>query len=497
MNAVRKTSLAVSALILALYLYVYVFNGIMRIPIPFMRNYGENTILVSSWALATGRGLYRWSELTSVPAIISPYSPIGYLLFAACIKVWGITYAPGRLIMFVAMFGCVGMIIAISIRIGISRIPSVVGGLLFLAPYPVTLWSAMYRMDFLALLFELIAVFLLLKERNSIWRSAAFVIAGVLAGYTKQHNFMLVVGALLGLFLFGDKARRKQLVFLGAAYAATAVVVLVVLELVTHGSFHKSVIGSFRSLAYWRTQLDETIKMLKDPITSCVIILGAIGVSLDKKYRWVATSMVFGFVIALRLILIRGGSVNYYFEPLAACCIGVAALFDHVEYIVKDRDWPTVILCGCLSLCLIGSGYLRKSYDYLYWPWEYVDVYRSNSKPSYIISRLKSLCPPGGLILADYSDRPLFADCVPVMSDPYLLTLMAEDGKWDPSPVVNALREKRVAVVMLKEKLSYPEPMLFLPRDVARAVIENYEQAPIVSIFSIYVPKKDQPAVVK
>jgi len=170
----------------------------------------------------------------------------------------------------------------------------------------------------------------------------------------------------------------------------------------------------------------------------------------------------------------------------------VAALSNHVEYDVKNRDWPTVILCGCLSLCVIGSGYRRQTYKHLYWPWQYIDVYRSNSKPSYIIKRLKSLCPPGGLILADYSDRPLFADCVPVMSDPYLLTLMAEDGKWDSSMVVKALREKRIAVVLLKEKLSYPEPMLFLPNDVAQAVVENYEQVPIKSIFSIYVPKKDQ-----
>ena len=96
------------------------------------------------------------------------------------------------------------------------------------------------------------------------------------------------------------------------------------------------------------------------------------------------------------------------------------------------------------------------------------------------------------MVLADFSDRPLFADCVPAMSDPYLLTIMAEDGKWDPSPVVKALQEKRIAVVLLREKLSYPEPMLFLPKDVAKAVVENYEQVPIKSILSVYVPKKDQ-----
>ena len=98
--------------------------------------------------------------------------------------------------------------------------------------------------------------------------------------------------------------------------------------------------------------------------------------------------------------------------------------------------------------------------------------------------------PPNSLVLAEYSDLPLFAGCVPVMSDPFLLTMMAKKGKWDPAPVVEALRSHKVALVLTKSPINSQKQVNYLPMEVTRAIEENYKILMTNSGFVFYLPKK-------
>jgi len=251
MKVLHRTLFTVSILILSLFAATTFFRAISGMLTPYLHNYGENTILVNAWGLATGHGLYRLSELKQVPVFAATYPPVLYLLVAAGIKIWGISYTPGRLLVYIALFGSAAMIVGIARRRGCDVRVAVMAGFAFLGVFPVYRWSPYLRVDFPALFFELAAVYIYLGPGAPVKRAGGFVIMGLLAGYTKQSIFCLAVAALLGAVIEGSPEEKKRAVIIGCAYALSAAAVFGLLEALTDGSFHEFVIGSFNKEIEW------------------------------------------------------------------------------------------------------------------------------------------------------------------------------------------------------------------------------------------------------
>ncbi|GEM_PF-3398338 len=486
MNRVARASTVICIAVLSVTVLITIIRGATGLPAPYLHNYGENALLVNAWGLATGHGLYRLSELNSVPVFMAPYPPVFYLIAAGAIKLWGISYVPGRLVSFIAMLGCAVMSACIARRRGCDTSSAVIAALAFLGAWPVYRWCRFMRVDSLAVFFELAAVFILLGRSAPKRRAAVFVAMAVLAGYTKQNAFGLAGGALLGMILAGDSLQKKRAYLIGSAYALTAVLVFLVIEAATGGSFHQFALGSFHKQMTAEVFAERVLVFLQDPISTALLAFAVIAAIVGKRDKWLMAFLAVPTVMALATVGKEGSGPNYFIETLAACAVGAAVLLHSVRSRRSaGRDMGIALICGILALCVASSFYIRKV------PYKALtkSIKSLNSSPGPSIVFIKSNLSPGSLVLAQYSDMPLFANCVPAISDPYTLTRMARAGKWDPSPLVEALNNRRVDLVIMSEKVTSAGPMRFLPEAVAEAIERNYVlMAPQIPMYDLYAP---------
>lgn len=449
--------------------------------------YGENTTLVSAWGILNGHGLYFESELHKIPAFVSLYPPFYYLLVAAGLKLWGISYVPGRLFALFSALGCAGMIGLIARRRFESDIlGSVIGALLFLCSWPVIQWIRYLRVDFTAIFFELVAAYFLLGGATR-RRSALFVIFAILAGYTKQNAFGIVAGAMAGMFIEGDAGQRKKALVIGVFYAAAALMIFFIIQVLSKGGFYLNAVGyNLPFSGDWRALYDRTIQLLGDPLGLCVILLGFLAASRKSGPLRLKALIVLPLVITLPSLSRIGANINYFVELLAASSIAAAWLLAPSE---KSRNQGKMIAACCLVLilCLGGSIFSK-------WPvirqWSLQLYYYDIAlKPPDILTKLKITQKPGSLIYAQYSEMPLFAGCVPAVSDPWHFAHMARAGIWNPAPLVNALKNRQITVIIMKEKITANAPMEFMPDEAARAALDNYSLIPArPNGFYVYLP---------
>jgi hypothetical protein len=70
------------------------------------------------------------------------------------------------------------------------------------------------------------------------------------------------------------------------------------------------------------------------------------------------------------------------------------------------------------------------------------------------------------------------------MSDTFFLTLKTKIGSWNPAPVVEALNKRRIPLVVTSENINSEEPNRFFPREVEKAIKNNYRLS--LDYFDIY-----------
>ena len=108
----------------------------------------------------------------------------------------------------------------------------------------------------------------------------------------------------------------------------------------------------------------------------------------------------------------------------------------------------------------------------------------TQSKSYFTVQFMKKNLPPGSLVLAQNPDLPLFADCIPAMSDTFSLTLKVKIGSWNPAPVVEALNKRRIPLVVTSENINSAELNRFFPEEVEKAIKNNYRLS--LDYFGIY-----------
>ena len=229
--------------------------------------------------------------------------------------------------------------------------------------------------------------------------------------------------------------------------------------------------------------------LVSDPLSDAVIILGLIGALYGKGRRWNAAFCGVPVMWALGTVGYRGSGPNYFFESLSVLCVCMAVLLQSAQAIsVSSRSWRRVLVCSVLILGCLGSAYGRGvSPKYFF---NILDDFRKSSHPLPIVQFMEQKLPPHSIVLAECSDLPLFAGYVPAVSDPYILTMMSEKGKWDPAPVVEALRDHRIGFVMIGEKIEGERPSRFFPAEVADAIYKNYKRIGRYGDTELYMPKQ-------
>ena len=218
MRTIYRVLMAAALLILLGYFLVYLTYASNLIQFPYDYDQGEGFELVDTLLFSQGKWPYLDTEV--YPFYSSNYPPLFHVIAAPFARLFGPSYAYGRLLSFLGTLVTACAIAYAVYREGQRRWIAVLSGLAFLASNTVYHIGPLFRQHMTMVMFEMLGVLVLAhaQRRRSLILGLALILA---AGYTKQLAYASAMAALV--FLSIRQPRRAVLYGLGFAVVGAAI----------------------------------------------------------------------------------------------------------------------------------------------------------------------------------------------------------------------------------------------------------------------------------
>ncbi len=477
----------------------------------------EGFILNQALTLTAGESIY--SPIDEPPFLVGNYTP----LFP---WIYGLVNGPradmkslplGRLLVQLATLA---VALALGLTAGIrSRqwLPALLAPALFLATYEVHNWSAFVRVDLPALALSAtgLGVFLLWRRRAGLVIAALIFVA---AAFTRQTSVLAPLACAVMLLLLRD---RRRLLWFAGPWVVGGLVVLGWHQIATGGEFWQHVVTYNRNPMDWHNWRRVMVNEVWFFYRWWILAIGA-GVLLTLAF-WITrpkltnipddrdtTRGVIGLYALFSLVWLPamakvGSAPNYLLEPLAACALYTASLFGSTEPRPQGvaapigagrrpsriRFWG-LHLVACLLL-LHGLHLMSRRREMTSSPLPGGDRFEIGSV-RYSVRKAK-----GDV----YCEEPIFTLLAgkTVIFQPFILTQLAREGRWDDDLFNRMIRERRFDRMIFTEDLSRHGPghrYLRYTDATATAVREHYDVEETFSFpssgrsYDVWIPRADE-----
>ena len=408
--------------------------------------------------------IYR--DLSQPPSQPSQYSPMLYVLLALPGSLLSIEnpFVGPRIIVFSAYLLCVVLTASIAHALIPLRNTWLWGVLLGSSITCMTFWILQLRSDFLGILFELLAIRLLL--RRSRWATLA---AGVCAGLALQFKITMIAALAAGsLWLLLKRNWRLLVLFLLAGVATFGGLYFFFSlrepRMVAQMTTFRTIIPEYRELIH------QIVQILREPVSLLAVaalpMIGRYPLRPWRRWKLLLLFSAISFVIAASTDVHAGGNLNYFYEFLfSATPLAILSVF-HLKADTPKRKVGSVFLAGLIGFYIVlpivrDLGSLRERLS-----------------PSYI----RAANQRASLIREAFQGRHIFTivpfvalfDPQPAMIEPFVFSYLQRLGKIDPTPVMNSLqREEFEAVVTQRGARSY-RGIDFISPSLRQAIITGY-----------------------
>lgn len=513
------TGLAFALLAGHLLIYVHYAVGLMRFPFDY--DQGEGFELVDTILFSQGEWPYRSSE--TYPFYASNYPPLFHVILVPFAWAFGPAYWYGRLVSFVGTLLTAGTIGLIVWREGRHRGVAALAGLAFLASNYVYHVGPLFRQHMTMVLFETLAVAVLAqapsirdtaRRRRALAGGMALLLA---AGYTKQHA--VATCAAVFVFLFLRNPRRAAI--WGAGFALVAGGLFLWIDWATGGAWWTNIIAANVN-DYYLAQFTGLLRQWLR-LHGALIAVAAL-FALYELYAARLSLYTIWWVMAVASTVLAGkwgAGDSYFATAIAATCVlsglaaaralrgawklpggapaalkraaGIVVPLVYVVYALSVVKMPTEgRFFGWLSDALglestHGSRYAF--YDAAGWTQGYATIGHVPTQTDVnngwrIVDRVRTA---GGPVMSEEAAFSLLAD-KDVITNPTQLKNLYENGLYDPSALVEALRAHDFAAVIFRAQF-YPPPVL-------DAVYEAYYPAEAIPMngFSYEIWRPGPPA---
>ncbi|MBV8717628.1 MAG: glycosyltransferase family 39 protein [Chloroflexi bacterium] len=442
-------------LLLAVYAVAFVQFAAQLVSFPFDLDQGEGYDAWSGWLINLGQLPY--TSNASFPYYSSNYPPLWSYLVSIPMAWLGPGLTGARIVSTLSALATAAVLGAAAYRSTHRHVAGLLAGGFFLASPYVFHTTPLARVNSLELLGAVVALSLLdaqLTRRRILL--AGLVLAAAL--FTKPTAIDVVVAAAASVTLRQPRSGASLL----AAVGAVGAVGLGALMLFTHGAFWLNVVAG-NANPFDANQLAAYASNFS--VLHCVLLALAIwqcaAMLLKRQWSPWALYVITAGVSALGVAK-WGAGESYFLGAIAAMCV-LAAI------------WIGRFLDSAPSLQLrlgIGAALLMQALLLSHAALSSVVPWLPDRGPqSAFLGRAPSLddVAAGQLIASEVrglrgpalSEDPSFAVVAgkPLVGNATHLRNLYESGLWDPTPMVNDLRDHRYAIVILDAEL-YPEPVL-------------------------------------
>lgn len=442
-------------------------------------DYGEAPLVDQAMRLSQGINIYR-NNLETPPYTISNYPPLYILAITPWVSLFGPNFWAGRLISTLCAWWTAWMIYRIVFRLSGDRWAALAGGLFFIANPFVSHWSALLRIDLLALAFAVTGLELLSRvplSTRSFWGGACCLVAAI---FTRQSYALAAPLAAFIWLLFEDKAKALRLVL---SVGAISLLLAGVLNVMTKGGFFFNIVTANVNEFGWE-RLRWNLTHLWD-VLRYLLVLGAISFLQhplrSRSWRLTAPFLVGASLSALTIGKI-GSNVNYFMELCAALALAGGSVLAKIRQ-NPHLAWAQVLLFVFLGFQ--GVGMIRISLD------EFGSDLAGRMKRVHELRRLEALVSAvDGPVLADEYMGMITLNRRPLYLQPFELTQLAKAGIWDETPLAESIRNKEFDLILIHY---FPFFDVYKERwtPVMLAMIErNYEVFETLADTRVYIPRK-------
>ncbi len=453
----------------------------------------EGSIVYSILKVAHGGGLYR--DYKVQPYATTPYPPLLYLVSGGITALLGggidAAYFSGRLIVLASLAVCMTVLGLLARRIGTTPPWIIAMVIVAFTVGPLRPWCITCRPDLPAIAWTLSGVYVLLAQPTT--RGAAIAGLLFLAGlYTKQTVVSAPIA--MGLTLLGRRAWRP-LTVLCATVILGGAALFGATDLITHGRFIENVIGSNAAPMMWdQPQLFLEIFYLKGASISLLFAaLAMFGVgrkwSSEAIPRWstdaypLALYALISLAVALALSPKAGADANYFIETGLAVSVFAGQGLRHLKILMRRNVVAKVLGLACL---LFTFDTVRQRFVGM---WFSEAMNRATMAPETVLNGLKAIDGP---ILFSDSGFALRSGREILLLDSFNASYLSDKKLIDFRLLATRLQNKEIAAVVA-ERGPYASirGQLWWPKDIAKAIFENYEfQFTVSDNAYVYLPKR-------
>ncbi|MDH5558604.1 MAG: glycosyltransferase family 39 protein [Alphaproteobacteria bacterium] len=468
---------------------------------PFDLDYAEGPILYQLAKLTAGESLYQ--PVSQAPYTVSNYPPVYHYVVWLVNHIIGDSQIAGRIISLAGSLVSALLIFtlvrgALHKAYGVAHrnFAGLLAALYFLAHFTVIGWSAMMRVDTLALTFGLLGMQLFVLSLR--YPSLAWLcgLSFVLAAYTKPN----VMAAALATFGVGLLVARPQAIRAFAVTFTVGLSVLAVVAVVTDGEFLRHVflynINEIRmDLFYWRMR--ETMAWRTTDVLLLFFSLAWLGTWLVRRRRKGPEAaplpelsfILFGSYLAASLINVlgsakNGSSVSYFLEFEAASSLLVGALTVRFSDFLRRQAWGP----DCWRLRFLGIFALAVLCWQATFGWHLKFTPPDWSAVANSQHVVDIIADADGPVVSEEMSL-LYRSGQPLYFQPFIMTRLERDGRWDSAPFTSAMERGEIPFVVLYGAIGSVQYYRRFPEKFQRALETRYRQLGQYGHLAVYVPK--------
>lgn len=436
-------------------LALFVWTTAIIIRFPYGVDYGEAPLMDQVRTIESGGTIYK-ANFNEPPYIFTNYPPLYLLITAGINFLFKIPlFQAGRLIsLFFSLIS--GTIIGLlSWQITRNKMLGVLAAVLFWGHPYVMLWSALARVDIMALGFSLLGLWILFRRWNSNYWMGLAVLCFLASAYTRQSY--ILAGPLSGFVWIWYHNHRRGYVF-ASFFVFSGLLIFGLINLLTKGGFYNNIvlaniINQFSIPRIWISSVELLGIWPMILLTGLLAVLFTIRVQAVKwlNRQEVADQQPFifyglvpfslgAFISTLTVGKVNSGT-NYFLELIVVCAIWLVITLKSIS---SGKKALKLIFTGLLFIQLLwvfAYGF-RWNRIITNVGWGQIATYDS------LFQQVKEATLKGVVLSDSYMDMIVLSG-QPIYYEPDLYSQLYKAGLWDITGFLQGIQEQTFPLIVI------------------------------------------------
>lgn len=483
-----RASRVLAAVFMVLSGTVFLINAGVSVAYRYPLDYGEAPLVDQAMRLQSGERLYD-PDLAAPPYTISNYPPLYPLALVPGVALFGPTFAPGRLLSVLCAIAAAVALWFIVRTHTQQRLAAWLAAMTFLAwPYVVE-WSALLRVDLLALALSTWALFVVSRwprDRRATGLAAALLVAAV---FTRQsYGFAAPFAAFVWLWA---RAGWRRALLLAAVAVVLGGALLLLLVLTTGGGFWTHIVSANVNAFDFDRVSDRANEVAR---FAPVMLAGGLAVLLlgpRALSAWpLAVPYLVGSLVSAATIGKVGSNVNYLLEFCAAISLAGSVLVGWLGQASGPSPstaklWRGVLGVVALVAIALQTGYLvHTSLD------GPVQARKARRATELAVANLEVIVQGApDPVLADEYMGLLTLQGRSLYLQPFEMTQLSLAGLWDQQPLLVEIGEQRFPLILIHH---FPDWLVYKERwtpEMVGEVLASYEATGFYGDTLVFQPR--------